>query len=63
MGEFKVDWDTMCDNTLQTPLTRIFESLGWDWDEFNPNGGNELLSDYPHAGFLASHPIDSPFLF
>ncbi|HJJ54570.1 MAG TPA: DNA-directed DNA polymerase [Methanocorpusculum sp.] len=45
VGVFEIDWDTMCEKTLQTPLTRIFESLGWDWDEFDPKGAKKTTLD------------------
>ncbi len=44
-GVFEIDWDVMCEKTLQTPLTRIFESLGWDWDEFDPKGAKKTTLD------------------
>lgn len=34
--EFVVDLDTMLEKTLQLPLTRILEPLGWSWSSFDP---------------------------
>jgi len=31
--EFHVDLDLMLEKTLQQPLSRIIEALGWDWNE------------------------------
>ncbi|HJJ31637.1 MAG TPA: DNA-directed DNA polymerase [Methanocorpusculum sp.] len=44
-GVFEIDWDTMCEKTLKTPITRVFESLGWDWDEFDPKGAKKTTLD------------------
>jgi DNA polymerase, archaea type len=33
---FVVDMDVMLEKTLQKPLERIMEGLGWNWNEFNP---------------------------
>ncbi|MGA2917633.1 DNA-directed DNA polymerase [Methanoregula sp.] len=36
--EFHVDLDLMLEKTLQQPISRIIEALGWDWNELlNPN--------------------------
>lgn len=34
--EFKVDYETMFDKTIKSPLERIFEPLGWSFSEFDP---------------------------
>ena len=44
-GVFEIDWETMCEKTLKTPITRIFEALGWDWDEMDPNGVKKTTLD------------------
>lgn len=36
-GAFEIDWDTMLEKTISTPLNRIFDALGWSWDEFDPS--------------------------
>lgn len=36
--EFHVDLDLMLEKTLQQPISRIIEALGWDWNELlDPN--------------------------
>lgn len=34
--EFNVDYETMLEKTLKSPLERIFETLGWHWSEMDP---------------------------
>jgi DNA polymerase I len=34
--EFVVDWELMMDKTIRQPITRIIESLGWDWTDIDP---------------------------
>jgi DNA polymerase I len=34
--EFVIDRDTMLEKTLQLPLTRILQPLGWEWSSFDP---------------------------
>jgi len=35
--EFVVDIDVMLRKTLEAPLTRILQPLGWNWTEFDPS--------------------------
>jgi len=34
--EFVVDWELMLDKTIKQPISRIIESLGWDWADVDP---------------------------
>jgi len=34
--EFVVDWELMLDKTIKQPISRIIESLGWDWTDVDP---------------------------
>ncbi len=43
-GEFVIDRDTMLEKTLQAPLTRILQPLGWEWSSFDPS--ISTLSDW-----------------
>ena len=43
-AEFIIDMDLMLEKTLKAPLTRIVESLGWDWESFDP--AIKTLSDF-----------------
>lgn len=43
-GEFVIDRDIMLEKTLQLPLTRILEPLGWEWSGFDPS--ISTLSDW-----------------
>jgi DNA polymerase I len=43
-GEFVIDRDIMLEKTLQLPLTRILEPLGWEWSAFDPS--ISTLSDW-----------------
>lgn len=36
-SEFIIDRDTMLEKTLQLPLTRILQPLGWEWSSFDPS--------------------------
>ena len=42
--EFIIDRDVMLNKTLQLPLTRILEPLGWEWSSFDPS--ISTLSDW-----------------
>jgi len=42
--EFIIDTELMLEKTLKSPLTRIVESLGWDWESFDPS--IKTLSDF-----------------
>ena len=35
--EFQVDWELMLEKTLRQPISRIIESLGWDWTDVDPS--------------------------
>lgn len=35
--DVKIDWDIMTSKTLESPLRRILEPLGWQWEEFDPS--------------------------
>ena len=35
----------MLEKTIQAPLTRIFDALGWDWDEFDPTKAKKTTLD------------------
>ena len=34
--EFVVDWELMLDKTIKQPISRIIESLGWNWIDVDP---------------------------
>jgi len=34
--EFVVDWELMLEKTIKQPISRIIESLGWNWDDLDP---------------------------
>jgi DNA polymerase I len=34
--EFVVDWELMLDKTIKQPISRIIESLGWNWTDVDP---------------------------
>ena len=34
---FVIDKDIMLEKTLESPIRRILESLGWSWEEFDPS--------------------------
>jgi DNA polymerase I len=34
--EFVVDWELMLDKTIRQPISRIIESLGWNWTDVDP---------------------------
>ena len=36
-GEFQVDWELMLEKTLQQPISRIIEALGWSWTDIDPS--------------------------
>lgn len=36
-GEFQVDWELMLEKTLQQPISRIIEALGWSWTDLDPS--------------------------
>ena len=36
-GAFQIDYEKMLDRALKKPLSRIFESLDWKWEDFDPN--------------------------
>ncbi|MDV0444415.1 DNA-directed DNA polymerase [Methanorbis rubei] len=42
---FEIDWETMLEKTIRAPLTRIFDALGWDWDEFDPTKAKKTTLD------------------
>ena len=42
---FEIDWDLMLEKTIQAPLNRIFDALGWDWDEFDPKVAKKTTLD------------------
>ncbi|MDO5844401.1 MAG: DNA-directed DNA polymerase [Methanocorpusculum sp.] len=42
---FEIDWDTMLEKTIATPLNRIFDALGWSWDEFDPSVARKTTLD------------------
>ena len=44
-GAFEIDWDVMLEKTIQAPLNRIFDALGWDWDEFDPKVAKKTTLD------------------
>jgi len=35
--EFVVDWELMLEKTIKQPISRIIESLGWNWDDLDPS--------------------------
>jgi len=35
--EFVIDWETMLEKTIQQPISRIIEALGWDWNDVDPS--------------------------
>ncbi len=49
--EFQVDWDLMLEKTLQQPISRIIEALGWDWNELlDPNKKITTATTFDHWG-------------
>ena len=36
-SEFQVDWELMLQKTLQQPISRIIEALGWSWTDIDPS--------------------------
>jgi DNA polymerase I len=36
-GEFQVDRELMLEKTLQQPISRIIEALGWSWTDIDPS--------------------------
>ena len=34
--DFEIDYILMCEKGIQKPLERIFDALGWRWEEFDP---------------------------
>jgi DNA polymerase, archaea type len=36
-AEFVVDWELMLDKTIKQPISRIIESLGWEWNDVDPS--------------------------
>ncbi len=45
VDKIEIDWETMLEKTIQAPLNRIFEALGWDWDEFDPTKTKKTTLD------------------
>jgi DNA polymerase I len=35
--EFQVDWEMMLEKTLEQPISRIIEALGWSWTDIDPS--------------------------
>jgi DNA polymerase, archaea type len=35
--EFVVDYELMLEKTIKQPISRIIESLGWNWNDLDPN--------------------------
>ena len=35
--EFVIDWEVMLEKTIQQPISRIIEALGWDWNDVDPS--------------------------
>jgi DNA polymerase I len=35
--EFVVDWELMLSKTIEQPITRIIEALGWKWSDMDPS--------------------------
>jgi len=44
-GAFEIDWETMLEKTIKAPLMRIFDALGWDWEEFDPKASKKTTLD------------------
>jgi DNA polymerase I len=42
---FEIDWETMLEKTIKAPIVRIFDALGWDWDEFDPAKSRKTTLD------------------
>ena len=36
-SEFIIDIEVMLEKTLQGPLSRVIEPMGWNWVEFDPS--------------------------
>jgi DNA polymerase I len=49
--EFHVDLDLMLEKTLQQPISRIIEALGWEWNELlDPNKKITTATTFAHWG-------------
>jgi DNA polymerase I len=49
--EFHVDLDLMLEKTVQQPISRITDALGWDWNELlNPNKKITKETTFDHWG-------------
>ena len=49
--EFHVDLDLMLEKTLQQPISRITEALGWEWNELlDPNKKITTATTFDHWG-------------
>ena len=49
--EFHVDLDLMLEKTLQQPISRIIDALGWDWNELlDPNKKITTATTFDHWG-------------
>ena len=44
-GVFEIDWETMLEKTIRAPIERIFEALGWNWDDFDPKVAKKTTLD------------------
>ncbi|HJJ28198.1 MAG TPA: DNA-directed DNA polymerase [Methanocorpusculum sp.] len=44
-GVFEIDWETMLEKTIRAPLERIFDALGWCWDDFDPKVAKKTTLD------------------
>jgi len=42
---FDIDYEKMLDRALKSPLSRIFNSLGWDWCDFDPDATKATTLD------------------
>jgi DNA polymerase I len=36
-NEFIPDWELMLEKTIEQPISRIIEALGWSWNDVDPS--------------------------
>lgn len=43
---FDIDWDTMSEKTFKNKLKKIFEAVGWEWEDLNLKEKNSDLNEW-----------------